>query len=639
MLLSFILSLVLAISPAVDSLPSPSDISVNGSHPRLLLQKGGEAHLMEKIKTDSILLSIHNHILHESESCLDSCLLSHKLQGTSLLKISREALKRIYFLSYSFRMTGDRRYAERAISEMRNVCRFEDWNPRHFLDVAEMTMAVAIGYDWLYDELSPEDRQELALAMFGKGIAEGVPETCSDPAYCKWLDKVNNWNPVCNTSLAFAAIAAYEHDPELSKKIIARSIRLVRNLAMPEYGPDGNYPEGYTYWNYGTAYLVMFIDALEAQFGSSFGISESPGFMLTPEYILQMTTQGLGCWAYADCTARDPQSMKNSYPLFWFAARSGDSSLLWAEKRKIDEMQRAGMPMYDVRYLPSVLLWASANPFEGMREPTRRLYVGQGTTPVAIMRNHFGGHDEIFAGLKGGRCSHNHSHMDIGSFVMYRGCQQWVKDLGIQNYYSLKKYGVTLDNRSQRSSRWEALRLSNQVHNIMIFADSLQRVDARASIIDSGDCGDFVYAITDLSRVDSAAVTAHQRGIAIVDNSYVVVRDEVTNKADRETPLRWAMLTPAEVRMTDEHTAELSMNREHLYMIVEGKDISLGTWSTAPRHIYDEANPGTVMVGFSSSLSPGEVASYTVRLVPEEALGNFKQSILPLEKWKKSIKK
>jgi hypothetical protein len=29
---------------------------------------------------------------------------------------------------------------------------------RHFLDVAEMTMAVAIGYDWLYDDLSPASR-------------------------------------------------------------------------------------------------------------------------------------------------------------------------------------------------------------------------------------------------------------------------------------------------------------------------------------------------------------------------------------------------------------------------------------------------------------------------------------------------
>jgi hypothetical protein len=31
---------------------------------------------------------------------------------------------------------------------------FSDWNPSHFLDVAEMTAALAIGYDWLYEEVS-----------------------------------------------------------------------------------------------------------------------------------------------------------------------------------------------------------------------------------------------------------------------------------------------------------------------------------------------------------------------------------------------------------------------------------------------------------------------------------------------------
>lgn len=151
--------------------------------------------------------------------------------------------------------------------------------------------------------------------MFRLGIAEGVPETTSAPENCKWLKKKNNWNPVCNASMAFAAIAAYEQDPELARRIIARSIRLVREIGIPEYAPDGNYPEGYTYWNYGTAYAVMLIDALEGVYGTSFGLADVPGFLRTPEYILQMSTQGLGCWAYADCTAQDPQSMKNSYPM------------------------------------------------------------------------------------------------------------------------------------------------------------------------------------------------------------------------------------------------------------------------------------------------------------------------------------
>jgi len=38
------------------------------------------------------------------------------------------------------------------------ISQFSDWNPSHFLDVAEMTMAMAIGYDWLYNNMSRESR-------------------------------------------------------------------------------------------------------------------------------------------------------------------------------------------------------------------------------------------------------------------------------------------------------------------------------------------------------------------------------------------------------------------------------------------------------------------------------------------------
>lgn len=138
---------------------------------------------------------------------------------------------------------------------------------------------------------------------------------------------------------------------------------------------------------------------------------------------------------------------------------------------------------------------------------------------------------------------------------------------------------------------------------MMTFADSLQRVDARAKIVASGDREGFVYAVTDLSKADAAAVAAHRRGVAIVGDSYVVVRDEVTN-GDREMPLRWAMLTPAEVRIVDDRTAELTLGDERLSMRVEGDGVQLGTWSTEPRHEYDEPNPGTVMVGFTATLAP-----------------------------------
>ena len=43
--------------------------------------------------------------------------------------------------------------------ELEAACNFADWNPSHFLDTAEMSTAFALGYDWLYDYLTEEQRK------------------------------------------------------------------------------------------------------------------------------------------------------------------------------------------------------------------------------------------------------------------------------------------------------------------------------------------------------------------------------------------------------------------------------------------------------------------------------------------------
>ena len=85
--------------------------------------------------------------------------------GKRLLGVSREALKRFFYLSYTYRVHGGDAYARRAVDEMLAVCAFSDWNPSHFLDVGEMAMAVAIGYDWLYGVLTPEERETIVKAL------------------------------------------------------------------------------------------------------------------------------------------------------------------------------------------------------------------------------------------------------------------------------------------------------------------------------------------------------------------------------------------------------------------------------------------------------------------------------------------
>src|ERR1700730_3640964 len=102
--------------------------------------------------------------------------------GRRLLDKSREALRRLFFLSYAHRMTQQQKYLQRAERELLAISAFSDWNPSHFLDVAEMTMAVSIGYDWLYNNLSADSRAIIKEAILKKGI-----EPSLDPKNNGWL--------------------------------------------------------------------------------------------------------------------------------------------------------------------------------------------------------------------------------------------------------------------------------------------------------------------------------------------------------------------------------------------------------------------------------------------------------------------
>lgn len=592
------------------------DINIVESHPRIMLPAGQEAALMEKISKDPFLQDVHEAVISWSDDFLTEDEISPELINKRLLSKSRMMLMRIFCLSYSYRMTGEEKYASKARDMMLNVCRFESWNPWNPLDPAEMLMAVSIGYDWLFDYLSGPDKDTIREAMCTKAIDNTLPEKCTVPKYMRWLNSHTNINAVCNTAIATAGLAMYESNPEYCQRIICRSVNNARSHTLTEYSPDGNYPEGYMYWNYGTSYLVMFQDILLKACGVDLGLEKAPGFLESGRYMLHMTTQDLNCWAYADC---DPQEYQLAVPLFWIAHKLGDTSLLYRQMERIEWQRKNGdiKKILYSRYLPAVLIWAPENLTERCKEvPAQRLYVGQGVTPIAIARNHFGGDDEIFMGLKCGADSSNHSHMDVGSFVLSVGKQNWFTELIHQDYHSVLKYGIDLYNRSQYSPRWTVFRDGMYSHNLIVFSDSLQRVDKKAYINKYGDRKNFVFAASDLTAVQGVPLKSYWRGIAIVDESYAIVRDEI-KAADADVAVRWAAVTGADVTIVDDKTAMMKKDGKTLKVVVEGGGIKLERFSTEPRMYYDEPNPGTCMLGFNYNVAAGGESIFTVKMYPE----------------------
>jgi hypothetical protein len=279
------------------------------------------------------------------------------------------------------------------------------------------------------------------------------------------------------------------------------------------------------------------------------------------------------------------------------------------------------------------MLWSAGMSMDKITEPKSKIYVGQGKSPVALMRTSWTDSNAIYVGLKSGSVSVNHAHMDVGSFIMDANGVRWALDFGSQEYESLESKGIQLFGRTQDAQRWTVFRLTNLVHNTLAINNQHQRVTGHAAIISSSNKPSFMNAVTDITEVYKGQVAKAVRGVGIMNKQYVVVRDEVETLPS-ETTLRWTMLTPADVKITGANTAELTKNGKKLILQVqEPASVTMKTWSTDPPHDYDAPNPGTTLVGFEVKLPSNAKSAISVALIPE---GEKKttQKIQPLQNWK-----
>ncbi|SHN34859.1 Heparinase II/III-like protein [Cyclobacterium lianum] len=591
-------------------------------HPRILLLQGQESEIKALIGQDQRWHNLHQAILNEADQIIDEALLERKQIGRRLLSVSREALRRIFHLGYAYRLTGAARFAERATAEMMNISGFSDWNPSHFLDVAEMTMALAIGYDWLFDTLSPESKTKIRAAIVQMGLEPSYNEE-----YNWFLDATHNWNQVCNAGMIYGALAVYEDHPDLAHRTIQRAVDTI-GKAMSDYQPDGAYPEGYGYWGYGTSFNVLFLDVLEKIYGTDFGLTDTPGFLQTAGFYEHMS----GVTGYPYNWGDAGSGKGNLTPaMFWFAQRKDQPSLLWVERDYLDQPDLSSLTSN--RILPAALIWGRNLPLRNIPVPEDKVWVGQGANPVALMRTSWTDPEAIYLGFKAGSPSVNHGHMDIGSFIMEAEGVRWAMDFGSQNYESLESKGIQLFGRTQDAQRWTVFRLNNFVHNTLTVDGALQRVDGYARIDRHGTGENFPFAVSNLTTVYKNQLEKFQRGVAIVDQSYVVVRDEISNN-DSASLIRWNMLTPAEVTLEGDR-AVLSLEGKKLYLMVQGMSgVQWKTYSTEPQTDYDAPNPGTVMLGFEYQAQAGEEVDFQVLLVPEASLFKIKEQTKTLAEWK-----
>ena len=443
------------------ALPANPLATLVDEHPRLILTEPRLAELKKLMASDATLARYVRDVIAEADRCLKLKPLEHKLQGPRLLSVSRDALRRTYALGLAWRLTAKDAYAKTLRENLLTVCDFPDWNPSHFLDTAEMSHAVGVGYDWLYGWLDEPARKKIRDALIALGLTPGLKVYDNDGW---WVKSAFNWNQVCNGGMVIGALAIAETDPRYAMKILPLAAQSLPK-ALATYEPDGAWGEGPGYWGYATDYTVYALAAMQSALGTDFGVSGGKGLSEAGYFPLYATGPTGLLVNYADAGERS--SLRSQPVLYWLASRYEEPDLAIAQARLLENAKAS--PRDIIWYVPT------AGARAAKMQPDRRF---RGPVELAVFRSAWDNPSALLVSIKAGYNSVNHGHLDLGTFELDALGQRWARALGADDY-NLSGYW----DGGQGGKRWTYYRLGSLSHNVVSIDGRQQLVAGKARLV------------------------------------------------------------------------------------------------------------------------------------------------------------
>jgi hypothetical protein len=387
---------------------------------------------------------------------------------------------------------------------------------------------------------------------------------------------------------------------------------------MKHFGPDGAWNEGPGYWSYATRYNVAIIASLNSALGTDFGLSDIEGFSKTGLFPIYLNSPVNKSFNYADGEDRPIRAAQ----LFWFARRF--------------DLPAAAQYEYDFRPAdPFALLWYDA---DLVRSPHKNLSPDNyfRIAEVVSLRSRWNDSDATFVAFKAGDNKANHSHLDLGSFVLDALGERWIFDLGADNY-NIPDYFSS----GRHGGRWVYYRTRAEGHNTLVIGPSEtpnQDPGAAAKVVQFSSHPDAAYGIMDLTPAYAGKASSVKRGIALAGNrQLVVVEDEITNQQPED--VYWFAHTEADIKLgAGKRTATLLQNGKKFmatlvypahasFSIMEAKPLSV---SPHPK----ENNPNKGIQKLSIHLPAVSQARIVVIFHPADISVKTPFS-RPLESWEK----
>ncbi len=570
-------------------------------HPILFADDADFAALRECCKKDELAALTRKKILSTADRYIATPPAPIIFKGRRMQ--TGGAVVRIHYLSMAYQLTREQKYAKRAIAEMRaGVEMNKDWNPSHFLDTAMMTLGMATGYDWCYDALTPEDRELILKGIYEKGLLPSEKHN-------HWVNINNNWGQVCHAGILAGALLFREKDPALTKRFVQRCITGLPH-SMKAFAPNGGYPEGPLYWNYGMQFNVVAIELLERMEGTDHGLTKMPGFEQTGDYLNQMTGPSGEFFDYADAAPRRGTSCAS----WWFAKRYNRPDIV--AYYEVDALRRAGENDYgdNQMFYPFSLLWYRPVPANTpIRSPLQ--WSPGGENAVTVQRTSWDNKTATYVGMKAGTPVANHGQMDCGSFVLDMMGVRWSHDLEREDYNRIESRKMNLWNPDQGSERWKIFRLNSHGHGVLMLNDEQMYVKGHAKVLEAKQTDKGFITVIDLTECYPMAQKVVRTGDLSMDGSFTV-RDEIVAPAG--TKVKWQMLTKASIAVCNDKVG-LGENGKNIMLTPTHSFPTVWKFASSEELIqdWDSPNPGIKVLSFETVVPASGKLDLCVRFTKE----------------------
>ena len=551
-------------------------------HPRVMAPGYMWDCMADRISKDAYLTMMNESVFQNATAFYAMPVTNYSIDGgydgSGILDVSREIQQRVRAWAYAYRMTKDQKWLNRTWTELHTAAGNtstpfgqgpaplpdQHWNPGHFLDVAEMTAAFAIAYDWMYDGWTDNQKRAIRWSIIDLGLTPGL-SALTDSNVGWWTQPANgngNWNCVCNSGLILGALAISGDDGDdpanTASGVLSRAITNIQSNCFNGPYNDGTWAETPNYWYFGTSAAARAASALVAATGSDQGMN--PNFPETGTFHMYVSGVG-GMFAYGDHGPNKFSTNANGL-LFWGKQYMRPLYTLFQRDRA------------DAMGDPLALFWYDASAkgafWNGLALDK---WFSDPRGSWMSMRSSWTNFNGMYVAMKASNLTGHQTHgdLDVGDFVLDAMGTRWAGEYGSAQYLSTNYFS----NETQDSERWEYYRKGTQGQNTIVIDEKNQLITydptnqqtfGTTNVTQSADLNftpgtnDVAYFVTDMSTAYGAQTGQVKRGIRYLNGRrQVLLQDEIANGV-AQSSIEWRVQTNASVSISG-NTATLTINK------------------------------------------------------------------------------